>query len=227
MHIGNRLEAIGRLVPRYATVADIGTDHAYLPVWLIKNGIIHHAIAADIAAGPCAAAKSTVSQYGLQLLIDIRQGNGLSVLEPGEVANVILAGMGAATMIEILEANPKVVNCLNNLILQPMTGANLLRTWSQKMGFMISAENLSKESGRFYVALVIKPNKKAHTVLTPLELEIGPCLLRHRPKLLHEYAKSLLQHYRYQLEQMCQSKEGKISIKYQQIDKLCHELEVL
>ena len=227
MHLGTRLEAIGRMVPQYSSLADIGTDHAYLPVWLIKNGIIHHAIAADIAAGPCAAARHTITQYGLQLLVDIRQGDGLMVLEPGEVANVILAGMGAATMIEILEASPRVVQCLNSLILQPMTGVAQLREWAQRNQYTISAESLCKEAGHFYVVLVIKPNKKTTERLSTLELELGPCLLQHQPKLLRDYIAELYQHYQYQLGQMRQGKNWEHNAKYLQLQQLCHDLEVL
>ena len=227
MHLGARLETIGSMVQQYSSIADIGTDHAYLPVWLIKNGIIHHAIAADIAAGPCAAARHTITQYGLQLLVDIRQGDGLAVLEPGEVANVILAGMGASTMIEILEARPRVVQCLNSLILQPMIGVAQLREWAQRNNYTISAESLCREAGHFYVVLVIKPNQRTTGRLSSLELELGPCLLKHRPPLLREYVEELLRHYQYQLGQMRQGKDGEHHPKYQQLQQLCKELEVL
>ena len=89
MHIGSRLETIGRLVPQGAVVADVGTDHAYLPVWLIEQGRIERAIAGDIAAGPCQAARSTVAQHGLQKSVEVRQGSGLSVLKPGGRLSVI------------------------------------------------------------------------------------------------------------------------------------------
>ena len=227
MRIGKRLEAIGRLVQPYSSLADIGTDHAYLPVWLIKNRIIHHAIAADIAAGPCSAARATIAQYGLQLLVDVRRGDGLQVLEPGEVANIILAGMGSATMIDILEARPRVVQCLNSIILQPMTGAPQLRQWAQQNGYAISAESLCKDAGRFYVAMVIKPNQQANGKLNTLEMEIGPCLLKYQPKLLKEYVSELQQHYHYQLMQIRCGKNGEDNPKYQQLLKISQDLEVL
>ena len=105
MNIGARLEAIGRLVPQNVSIADIGTDHAYLPTWLAERGVIIKAVAGDITEGPCAAARNTVAMYGMNDKVEVRMGNGLSIIEPGETDVIIIAGMGAGTMIEILEAS--------------------------------------------------------------------------------------------------------------------------
>jgi len=82
MNIGARLEAIAALVPQNCVVADIGTDHAYLPVWLMQKGLIKAAIAADIAEGPCRAAQTNIGMYGLKDKIEVRRGSGLTVLKP-------------------------------------------------------------------------------------------------------------------------------------------------
>ena len=86
MHLDKRLQAVASLVPQGSRLADIGTDHAYLPVWLVRNGAIASAVAGDIASGPCQAARATVAMYATADKIAVRQGSGLAVLAPGEAA---------------------------------------------------------------------------------------------------------------------------------------------
>ena len=123
MNIGARLEAIAALVPQNCVVADIGTDHAYLPVWLMQKGLIKAAIAADIAEGPCRAAQTNIGMYGLKDKIEVRRGSGLTVLKPGEADGAVIAGMGGSTIVQILEESPDVAKTLKFLIVQPMAGA--------------------------------------------------------------------------------------------------------
>ena len=120
MNIGARLEAIAALVPQNCVVADIGTDHAYLPVWLMQKGLIKPAIAADIAEGPCRAAQTNIGMYGVKDKIEVRRGSGLTVLKPGEADGAVIAGMGGSTIVQILEESPEVAKTLKFLIVQPM-----------------------------------------------------------------------------------------------------------
>ena len=123
MHIDRRLETIANLVPQGCVLADIGTDHAYLPVWLLEKQRIARAIAGDIAAGPCQAARTTVAQFGQHEHVEVRQGSGLKVLSPGEADCIAIAGMGASTIISILEDDMEVAQSAKLLVLQPMAGA--------------------------------------------------------------------------------------------------------
>ena len=125
MNIGARLEAIAALVPQNCVVADIGTDHAYLPVWLMQKGLIKAAIAADIAEGPCRAAQTNIGLYGLKDKIEVRRGSGLTVLKPGEADGAVIAGMGGSTIVQILEESPEVAKTLKFLIVQPMAGGRV------------------------------------------------------------------------------------------------------
>ena len=129
MHIDRRLETIANLVPQGCVLADIGTDHAYLPVWLLDKQRIARAIAGDIAAGPCQAARTTVAQFGQHEHVEVRQGSGLKVLSPGEADCIAIAGMGASTIISILEDDTEVAQSAELLVLQPMAGAASLRAW--------------------------------------------------------------------------------------------------
>ena len=209
MNIGARLEAIGRLVPQNVSIADIGTDHAYLPTWLAERGVIIKAVAGDITEGPCAAARNTVAMYGMNDKVEVRMGNGLSIIEPGETDVIIIAGMGAGTMIEILEASRDTAKEARKLILQPMAGASSLRRWANANGWRIDDEVL------------------VEAAFTALECEIGPRLLEQRPPLFKKHFAKVCGQYQKMLLNMCRSAEARQSEKYQEIYTLLQELEGL
>lgn len=194
-----RLSAIVEMVPLGATVADIGTDHAYLPVELILQNKVSFAVAGDVHEGPYQAAAATVSQAGLLEKISVRLGNGLTVLRPGEVDTVIIAGMGGSTMIAILAASPSVTAKLKLLILQPMNGAALLRRWLVCQGWLFDDESLVRDDGRIYeIIRVINRTAASEEQLREsavrlieekgldesLLYEIGPLLWRNKHPLL-------------------------------------------
>lgn len=225
MNIGARLEAIGKLVPQGVSIADIGTDHAYLPSWLAERGVITKAVAGDIVAGPCAAARSTVAMYGLGNKIEVRMGNGLAIVEPGEVDVIIIAGMGAGTMIEILEAEPETARQARQLILQPMAGAPGLRRWAHSNGWCLADEVLVEEGKHLYEIMVLERGEEAEA--TGLAYEVGPILLTKRHPLLPKQLAKLCGHYRQMLANMQRSIEARQSEKYKSIEKLLQELEGL
>ena len=124
-----RLQCIASLVPKGARLADIGTDHGYLPVYLLQEGTIGHAIASDINALPLAHARATAAEYGVTEKLDFRLCPGLAKLRPEECDTVAIAGMGGETILGILEAAPWTRDGAHTLILQPQTKADLLRRW--------------------------------------------------------------------------------------------------
>ena len=124
MELTPRLQAIAFQVPQGARLADIGTDHGYLPAWLLLNGKIETAIAADLRAGPLERARETSRQYGLEGAISFRLCDGLTGIAEDEVDTVAIAGMGGETISAILGNAPWIRDKL--LLLQPMTGASHL-----------------------------------------------------------------------------------------------------
>ncbi|MEW6661563.1 MAG: tRNA (adenine(22)-N(1))-methyltransferase [Bacillota bacterium] len=170
-----RLAAVAQRVMAGYKMADIGTDHGYLPIFLVKEGIIPAAVASDISFGPYQSAYEQVQAHNLEHLIEVRHGDGLTVLEPHEVFTVVMAGMGGSTMIGILEAVPEVTRTIQRLVLQPMEDAPRLREWLVNHGWIIIDEDLVKETDRYYVILVAEPG--LGQLLKPLEAEIGPHLL--------------------------------------------------
>jgi len=229
MKIGARLTTIAGLVPSGSRLADVGTDHAYLPVWLIKEGVINRAIASDIAEGPCAAARATVALAGTDKAVEVRKGDGLSCLAPGEINTVVIAGMGGTTIIEILQAQPQVTEGIDTFILQPMVGASQLREWINRQGLDLADELLCEESGRIYVVLLVKrpSTPMSQPVFNREELEVGPCLIKKGGALYERYLEQLLQHHHYLLQQMQDSKSARESGKYQELAALVQRLEVL
>lgn len=164
MHIGNRLELVASMVPKVPAAADIGTDHAYVPVYLVRNGLAEKVIASDIVEGPCLAAKETVATFGLKDKIEVRLAPGLCGIKPGEVQAVVIAGMGGGTIKEILSDSPEVVAKASHFVLQPMNHESTLRKWLLDNGFCIEDEMLCCEKSRLYV--VIKAGKKLEEACT-------------------------------------------------------------
>lgn len=151
-----RLRAVAEMVPYGAAIADIGTDHAYLPVWLLLEGKITRAIAADLREGPLSRAKLTAKEYDCRENIDFRLCNGLSGIAPKEADTIVIAGMGGETIAAILEQAAWTKNESYTLILQPMSAQNDLRRWLWKQGYGILSEQIICEGDKLYNILFIR-----------------------------------------------------------------------
>ena len=151
-----RLRAVAELVPHGAAVADIGTDHAYLPVWLLLEGKITRAIAADLCEGPLARARLTAKEYDCNENITFRLCDGLSGIAPEEADTIVIAGMGGETIAAILEQAPWTKNEAYTLILQPMSAQNDLRRWLWQQGYGIRNEKIIREGDKLYNILFVK-----------------------------------------------------------------------
>lgn len=150
MELTARLQAVACAVPRGARFADVGTDHGSLPVWLILNGVVECAIAADLRAGPLDAARRTAARWGVEDRLSFRLCDGLSGIDPEEADVIAVAGMGGDTIAGILEAAPWTREAGRTLLLQPMTALPELRRWLQVHGYAILGERISREGERFY-----------------------------------------------------------------------------
>ncbi|MGB9793297.1 MAG: tRNA (adenine(22)-N(1))-methyltransferase [Thermacetogeniaceae bacterium] len=213
MKLPDRLARLADYVIPGAVVADIGTDHALLPAYLVQKGICSRVIACDLHPGPLESAKRTVAQYGLDGKVELRRGYGLEPLSPGEASVIVIAGMGGAKIREILAASPAVLEGTERLILQPLGGEALLRRWLLENGWALSDEELVYEGGRFYVILVAESAKGSRTLqrFEDSLLEIGPKLLEKRHPLLVSYLKRLIQGYQDVLRSLERSKGARAS----------------
>ncbi|MBQ3508980.1 MAG: SAM-dependent methyltransferase [Peptococcaceae bacterium] len=184
--LSQRLQAIADFVPQGSRVADVGTDHGFLPCYLAQTGQAVQAFACDINAQPLALARKNVADYQVAHIVGTRLGNGLAVIEPGEVDVVTIAGMGGSLMIEILDAAPLVVDKLKRIILQPNVGAEAVRVWAEKNRWHIVQEELVRENDRFSVIIAMEPGRNLQA-MTPVELFLGPDLLKKQHPLLGLY----------------------------------------
>ena len=146
-----RLALLASLVPQGASIADVGTDHGYLPVYLLQKGAIAHAIASDINALPLEHARRTAAEYGVTQGIDFRLCAGLDDIAPQEVDTVVIAGMGGETIIEILKNAPWTRE--KTLLLQPMTKPELLRVWLTENSYAVTREHLVRDKDTLYAVL--------------------------------------------------------------------------
>ena len=161
IHLTPRLQMTADLAPEGARLADVGTDHAYLPAALILEGKIPWAIAADLRQGPLDRARATVRECGLTGRVAFRLCDGLTGIQPGEVDAVVIAGMGGETIAAILSAAPWVRTGDVPLILQPMSSFPDLRGWLQGNGFAIQEERLAREGEMLYTALLVRAGEMA------------------------------------------------------------------
>lgn len=166
-----RLRMVADLIPDGARLADIGTDHAYLPAALILEGKIPNAIAADLRQGPLSRAKETVRECGLTGKVAFRLCNGLAGIRSDETDAVAIAGMGGETIAEILKAALWTRELGIPLVLQPMSSMEDLRAWLEENGYAILREELAREGETIYTALLVRAGEMAP--LSPAERWAG------------------------------------------------------
>jgi len=157
VRLSARLEAVVGQVARGAGVADIGCDHGLVSARLLLSGIAGKVIAADLRESPLMKAAANFERFDISDMVQLRLGDGLSVVSPDECDTVIIAGMGGDTIADILERAPWVKKGEHTLILQPMSAAERLREWLYKNGIGEAEETLVKEDdGRIYVVMTAR-----------------------------------------------------------------------
>lgn len=179
------------MVGEGSALADIGTDHAYIPIWLVSRGTISRAVAMDVNEGPLNRAKENIRQNGLEKKIETRISDGFSALLPGEADTAVIAGMGGGLMIRILRDGRKIVNSLKECILQPQSEIEKVRTFLLEEGFSFIRENMVEEDGKYYPMMCVRP--PATVRVDPqekwlqTELVYGRLLLAEKNPVLREY----------------------------------------
>jgi len=177
--LSQRLERVAANVPAGARLADIGSDHAYLPVALMRRGAITAAVAGEVAVTPFHAAQRTVLDNGLEANVTVRLADGLAAIEPDDgITAVSLCGMGGETIRDILDAGQAHLNGHERLILQPNGGEQPLRQWLMEQGYHILREELLREN-RFYYEIIVAERAEPVTY-TGEELYFGPLQMQAR-----------------------------------------------
>jgi tRNA (adenine22-N1)-methyltransferase len=195
--LSKRLQMIADRVPANSRLADIGSDHALLPSYLLQAGTVPFAVAGEVNPGPLEAALKQVKENGLSDKIDVREGNGLEVLHAGEVDVIAIAGMGGSLIATILEEGLDKLKGVGKLILQPNVGEEQVRRWLEKHEWLLESEAILEEDGKIYEiltaiqtgfsseqrAIIYQDRRLAEEVTVGKErlLQMGPYLLDASP----------------------------------------------
>lgn len=186
---------------RFPVLADVGTDHGYLPIYLLQSGKIQKAFAMDIGEGPLLAAKEHVRACGLDDYITARRSDGVSALEPGEADTILIAGMGGDVMLHILKEGEPVIRAAKELILQPQSKIKEVRQYLFCAGYEIDREDMVFEDGKYYPMLRAVPGAgSGEEICDAAEHETairyGRLLLEREDETLRRYLLRMTRRYR-------------------------------
>ena len=211
-----RLERVAANVPSGARLADIGSDHAYLPVALLRRGAISAAVAGELASTPFHAAQRTVRDNDLQAHISVRQANGLAAIEPDDgITAISLCGMGGETIRDILDGGKARLSGRERLILQPNGGEAPLRHWLMDNAYTILNEELVHEN-RFYYEIIVA-ERAGPVAYSAEQLYFGPLQMQARsPVFLAKWQRALRLKQKV-LAGLEQSEQGALHCKQQHI----------
>ncbi len=161
--LNTRLQLCAQMVRKGTKLVDVGTDHAYLPVWMAKSGLISRAIAADLRVGPLRSASRNIEKYYVSEIVETRLSDGLQQIKPYEAEDIVIAGMGGELIAEIIKKAVWLKDKEKRLILQPMTAAEPLRCFLQREGFRILEETAVSTENRVYTVMCAEYEKKPFT----------------------------------------------------------------
>lgn len=157
MLLSDRMRAVVELVQPCKSIADIGCDHGYVSMELVRSGICRHVIAMDINRGPLDRAKRNIADYDMQDYIETRLSDGVGALEACEAEAMICAGMGGKLVISILEQGKELIGEMKQVILQPQSELDEVRSYLREKGYLIEKEDIIYEDGKYYPMMCVRP----------------------------------------------------------------------
>lgn len=215
-----RLLAIAEMVTEGNRLVDVGCDHGYLPVYLMMNKKIPHAIASDVGSGPLSRAQEHIHQYGMEKDIETRLSDGLSGILPGEGDTLVIAGMGGPLMERILTEGEKIRESFREMILQPQSDVPHFRHFLLSNDYQIVEERMILEDGKYYPMMkAVKAQNGKSPVWTREEERFGKLLLEEKNPVLFQY---LMRELRIRMEILEKLKDGQgesAKIRRQQIEE--------
>ena len=193
LQLSKRLEAVASYIPKDSILADIGSDHAYLPCYAYLQGEIKSAIAGEVNEGPYMSAMEQVNKNEISSHIKVRKGNGLEVISPNEVDCITIAGMGGSLITTILDEGKEKLTGVSRLVLQPNIGAVKIREWLVKNDWELISEMIIEEDKKIYEILVAEKGEPNRPYEQEKEagLLLGPFLMQEKndvfkKKWIHE-----------------------------------------
>ena len=223
-----------------SVLADIGTDHAYIPIWLAENGRIMGAVAMDVNRGPLERAEENIREHGLEDRICTRLSDGFAALEPGEADCAVIAGMGGGLTVRILKEGMGLVRTLKECILQPQSEIEKVRAFLLEEGFLFISEDMVEEDGKYYPMMKLAcPGRKERLITDEdppagdrrendwdeTELLYGRCLLRDRNPVLRQYLEREIHIKQQILEGIADQDSPRIAARKQELEKEIRKAE--
>ncbi len=178
-----RLKCVADCIEKCNLLADIGTDHAYIPLYAVQNGIAKKAVASDVVKGPLEIAENNIRENGLEDKISTALANGLESAKDADV--IVIAGMGGKLICNILQDNLSIAKDTKCLVIQPMTCSYELRKFLHKSGFAITDERLAREEDKIYNVMIVKKGTEEYN--DEFYYYIGKKLFENRDPLLSQY----------------------------------------
>ncbi|WP_100402321.1 tRNA (adenine(22)-N(1))-methyltransferase [Bacillus sp. FJAT-42315] len=225
--LSKRLTTVVNQIPNQSTLADIGSDHAYLPCYAVKTGIVTKAVAGEVVEGPFQAAKQQVQEAGLEQWIDVRKGNGLEVIVPGEVECITIAGMGGTLIASILEEGKAKLEGVKRLVLQPNISGINIRQWLLANEWELIAEMIMEEDGKIYEVLTAEKGDpfKPYEANQAQQLLLGPFLMEEKNEAFLKKWQREASQLELVLENLKKAEDGEaVANKRQQV---LHELNLI
>ena len=224
MQLSQRLSSVASMVTAGNCLADVGTDHGYVPIYLYERNIIPRAIAMDVNKGPLERAALHIAESGMKEAIETRLSDGLTALKPGEADSVVIAGMGGPLIIIILSAHPEVTESLKELILQPQSEISEVRIWLYEQGYEIIEEHMVFEDGKYYPMFKAVKNPETEK-LTDLEYKYGKISVLGEPEVLRAYLVREIANKQNILQKLSEETTEKSKVRAVEIKALLAELE--
>ena len=162
MQLSQRLLAVADLAAAGHCLADVGTDHGYIPIYLMEKGNYERAIAMDLRKGPLLRAEKNRKSHGFEDRMDLRLSDGVAALQEGEADTVVIAGMGGGLVIHILTEGEKVLQSVETLVLQPQSEFARVRDYLEKKEYRIEEEHMLCEDGKYYAMMRVKGRTKIY-----------------------------------------------------------------
>lgn len=187
MELSARLEAVAKMVTKGNRVCDVGCDHGYISIYLVKNGISPYVYAMDVNKGPLERAEEHIVMYGLEDKIETILSDGLVALGERKSDTLICAGMGGRLVVKILTEGMEKVKKMQEIILQPQSELHLVREYLRQQGFYIDKEDMVFEDGKYYPMMHILVHSDKKNEDSPVEDKFGPVLLREKHPVLREF----------------------------------------
>lgn len=221
--LSKRLETVASFVPTGAIVADIGSDHAYLPCYLVHKGIAARAVAGEVVKGPYESAVKQVRTEGLTDKITVRMADGLAAVEEAdEITAVTIAGMGGPLIVSILEKHPQALISVTRLILQPNIHAKAIREWAMENGWAIQDEVILEEDGKIYEVLVLQ---RGEMKLNEAQTLLGPKLMETKvPVFIEKWSREIAN---WQRVQQAISEAEKTPDNQEKYEQLTHYIKMV